>query len=173
MVQRFFSVSHTLLNQKFRTGDVYFMNKLVRNLKRGDIFYIVGDPDNPPVGAEIWSDRAGLVVSSDPINKTSNAIEIVYVSTSQTKRLSPTHIPVTSGNKKAIAICEQVHTVDISRLTDYFGTATEEEMKDVDAGIMFGLGINRGTNPQGIFRKWENYMRKYHLPTTIDSYSAN
>jgi len=74
---------------------------------------------------------------------------------------------VTSGNKKAIALCEQVHTVDKSRLTDYFGHATDDEMQDVDAGILFGLGINHGRNPQGIFRKWENYIRKYKLPTTF------
>lgn len=137
------------------------------SIKRGDIFYIVGDPENPPIGSEIWSDRAGLIVSNDAICKSSNALEIVYVSTSKNKRLSPSHIEVTSGNKKAIALCEQVHTVDKSRLTDYFGHATDEEMNDVDAGILFGLGINHGRNPQGIFRKWENYIRKYKLPTTF------
>lgn len=138
-----------------------------KSIKRGDIFYIIGDPENPPIGAEIWSDRAGLIVSNDAICKSSDALEIVYVSTSQHKRLSPSHIRVTSGNKKAIALCEQVHTVDKSRLTDYFGHATDEEMQDVDAGILFGLGINRGCNPQGIFRKWENYIRKYKPPTTF------
>lgn len=138
-----------------------------KTIKRGDIFYIIGDPENPPVGAEIWSDRAGIIVSNDTICKTSHAVEIVYISTSTTKRLSPTHIPVTSGNKQAIAICEQVHTVDVSRLTDYFGHITDEEMIDVENGILFGHGINRGRNPQGIFRKWENYIRTYHLPTTM------
>lgn len=140
-----------------------------RNIKRGDIFYIIGDPENPPIGSEIWSDRAALVVSNDGLNKTSGALEVVYVSTSETKRLSPTHIPVTSGNKTALAICEQIHTIDISRFTDYFGTATEEEMKDIDGALCFSLGINRGTNPQGIFRKWENYMRTYHLPATVET----
>lgn len=139
------------------------------NIKRGDIFYIIGDPENPPIGAEIWSDRAGIVISNDTICKTSNAIQIVYISTSQTKRLSPTHIPIISGNKKAIAICEQVHTVDISRITDQFGHITDEEMENVENGILFGQGINRGRNPQGIFRKWENYIRTYHLPTTANT----
>ncbi len=138
-----------------------------KSIKRGDIFYIVGDPENPPIGSEIWSDRAGIIVSNDAICKSSNALEIVYVSTSKNKKLSPSHIEVTSGNKKAIALCEQVHTVDKSRLTDYFGHATDEEMDDVDAAILFGLGINHGRNPQGIFRKWENYIRKYKLPTTF------
>ena len=140
-----------------------------KNIKRGDIFYVISDPDNPPIGAEIWSDRAGIIISNDTICRTSNAVEIVYISTSTRKQLSPTHVQIKSGKKDAIAICEQVHTVDISRLTDLFGHITDDEMENVENGILFGQGINRGKNPQGIFRKWENYIRKYHLPTTADT----
>lgn len=140
-------------------------NSNKRQIHRGDIFYIIGDPNNPPIGSEIWSDRAGLIVSNDGINKTSNAVEIVYLSTSKSKRLSPSHIPVQSGNKTALAICEQIHTVDISRLTDYMGHVSDEEMENVDAGCLFGLQINHGRNPQGIFRKWENYLRTYDVLT--------
>ena len=132
-----------------------------RNIKRGDIFYVTEDPEHPPIGAEIWPDRAGLIVSADVFNRTSHAVMIVYLSTSEKKKPCPTHIPVTSGNRTAIAQCEQIHTVDISRLTDYFGSVTAEEMDEVEAGMLFGLQINRGKNPQGIFRKYQRQLDKY------------
>lgn len=140
-------------------------NNIKNRISRGDIFYIDGDPNNPPIGAEMWSDRAGLIVSNNGINNHSDAVQIVYLSTSKKKHLSPTHVSVTSGNKTAIAICEQIHTVDKSRLKDYFGSATESEMKEIDEALLFGLQINTGRNPQGIFRKWENYLRKYKILT--------
>ena len=87
----------------------------------GEIYYIVNDPLQPSIGTELWSNRCGIIVSNNTNNKNSGFVEIVYLSTSTHKRLSPTHIPVISGTKKAIAICEQVHTVDNSRLKTYIG----------------------------------------------------
>ena len=129
----------------------------------GEIYYIVNDPLQPSIGTEIWSNRCGIVVSNNTSNKNSGFVEIVYLSTSTHKRLSPTHIPIISGTKKAIAICEQVHTVDNSRLKTYIGTITEKEMADIHPAILFGLGINKGLSPQGIFKKWEEYIKTYHL----------
>lgn len=134
-----------------------------QKIRRGDIFYIIGDPDQPPVGSEIWSDRAGLIVSNNGTNMASDAVEIVYLSTSENKRISPSHIHVTSGNKKALALCEQIHTVDKSRLTDLIGRATDEEMENITDALLFSLQINTGRNPQGLFHKWENYVRKYNI----------
>lgn len=134
-----------------------------RKLQRGDIFYIIDDPNNPPVGAEIWPDRAGLIVSNNAICGTSNCVKVVYLYTTNRKD-SPTHIKVTSGSKQATAMCEQIHSVDVSRLTSYFGHISDEEMEEIDAALMFSLGINTGTNPQGIFKKWERYVKTYRLP---------
>lgn len=134
---------------------------MAKDIKRGDIFYIVDDPNHTAIGAEIWADRPGLIVSNNVLNKTSNAIQIVYLSTSDRKKPSPTHVPVTSGTKTATALCEQIHTVDVSRLTDYIGTISDDEMNDVDGALLFALQINRGKNPQGIFKKYEKQLLKY------------
>lgn len=132
-------------------------------IQRGDIFYVKDSEKHKPTGYEMWSNRPALIVSNDALNHTSQGVSVVYLSTSPKKRLSPTHVEVTSGNKKAMALCEQVHPVDISRLRNYIGTATDDEMKEVDMALMFHLGINHGTNPQGIFKKWENYLRTYNI----------
>lgn len=128
-------------------------------IHRGDIFYIVGDPSQPPVGAEIWPDRMGLIISNEALNATSKAVEIVYLSTSPRKKPSPTHVCVTSDTKKATAMCEQIHTVDKSRLKDFIGSIPPEEMKDIEEALLFSLQINTGRNPQGIFKKFERQLQ--------------
>ena len=142
-------------------------NKSRKEIHRGDIFYVTDDPSRPSIGAEIWPNRAALVVSNDSINAHSDAIQIVYLSTSDKKRPSPTHIYVTSGKRRAIALCEQIHTVDISRICGKFGHASDSEMDDVSSALMFGLQINHGTSPQGIFKKWERYITTYNLENSI------
>lgn len=126
-----------------------------QTVKRGDIFYVTENPASPPTGAEIWPNRAAVVVSADVFNRTSSAVEVVYLSTSTRKKPCPTHVTVTSSRKKAIAMCEQIHSVDKSRLKDFMGHVSDEEMEDIEGGILFGLQINRGKNPQGIFRKYQ------------------
>lgn len=135
------------------------INTEQRTIRRGDIYYIVDDPNKPSIGSEIWPNRAGIVVSNDWTNESSNAIQIVYLSTSSRKKISPTHVPVMSGNKKAIALCEQIHTVDISRLKGKFGHISDDEMANIEGAIMFLLYIKPGKSPRGRYAKWERYAQ--------------
>ena len=125
---------------------------------RGEIYYILEDPARPESGSETWSNRPGLIVSNDVLNRTSGAVSVVFLSTSPRRRPSPTHAEVTSGTKKAMALCEQIQTVDKSRLDGYIGSATREEMDDVDGAILFALQINKSKRPDGIFRKYQRQL---------------
>lgn len=129
---------------------------------RGEIYYIQSDMDKPPVGSEIWSDRPGLIVSNNVANKNSGVVEIVYLTRSFKKRVSPTHIRVTSGERTAIALCEQIHTVSHSRIKDHIGVITECEQKDIDEALLLNLAIDQKSY-KGMFRKWENYIRENEL----------
>ena len=84
-----------------------------RDIRRGDIFYIKND-DNA-VGFEQKKTRPAIIVSNDANNRASGVVEIVYLTTSQKHRPLPTHIRV-RGYVPSIALCEQVVTVDVSRL---------------------------------------------------------
>lgn len=135
-----------------------------KKISRGDIFYVNGDKNNPPIGDEIWPDRMGLIVSADAINNSSNVVDIVFLTTSPNKRISVTHIPVKSKKKIALAMCEQIHSVDKSRLGDYINSISEEEQKDIDAAITFSMQLTTNVpHLIGMFNKWENYINKYHL----------
>lgn len=142
-------------------------------IRKGDIFYINADPSAPPIGAEIWSNRPGIVVSNDVMNNRSAAVEIVYLSTSRNKRVSPAHVPVISGTKEAIAMCEQIHTVDKSRVGTKIGHITDSEISDIEEALLFSLGINHGKSPAGIFNKWESYIKKMEKEGALGAMCAD
>ena len=104
-------------------------------VERGDI-WIVDLPDS--VGCEQRGTRPAIVVSNDYANEYSPVIEIVFL-TSKNKKPLPTHVVM--DNKYGTAICEQIHSVDKSRLIDYKGKCTDKEMMRVNRALMISLGI--------------------------------
>lgn len=131
-------------------------------VKRGDIYYIKSDDKHPEVGAEIWSERPAIIVSNNATNKLDGAVCIVYMSTSKAKQTSPVHVLITSDNRNTMALCEQIHTVDKSRLMQKLGKITEKEKEKIDKALAMSLGINE-KGYRTVFKKWENYVKNYHL----------
>ena len=134
--------------------------------RRGEIWIVTSDPNNPPVGTEIWSDRPAVVVSNNTINGRSGFAQVVYLSSSARKRTGPTHIPLPSPDDKGqtMALCEQIHTVDHSRLTRKLGRVPSEHMAEIDAALALSLSITRNTHgPLSLFRKWESYLKDYGI----------
>ena len=141
------------------------------NIKRGEVYYINESPQTPSIGHEIWSNRAGIIVSNDVFNARSGVALIVYLNSNRNQTQSPTHVHVKCKGKQVVAMCEQIHTVDITRIDDQMDTLTEDEMNQVEQALMFALQINPTNSPQGIFKKWEKYIHTLSLPVngeTID-----
>lgn len=105
---------------------------------RGDIFYI-RSYDNEQ-GSEQSSGRPAIVVSNNKCNAHSNVIEVVYLTTREKKPL-PTHVSVVC-QRMSTALCEQIHSVSIDRLSDFIRTATDEEMKQIDKALKISLGLD-------------------------------
>ena len=101
---------------------------------KGDIHYIKS-LDNTPIGTEIWSNRPAVIVSNNTTNSTSGFVNVVYLTTSFYKRICPTHITIDSDSKKAIALCEQIHTVDNSRIGPKLGSITYHEQLKIDKAL--------------------------------------
>lgn len=115
------------------------------NIRRGDIFYI---SRTPVIGCEQFSGRPAIVVSCDVNNKTSETVEVVYLTT-RIKANLPTHVAIQSAKFPSTALCEQVTTVSIMRIGDYYGTCTREEMARIDSALATSLGIHIGAGFQG------------------------
>ncbi len=109
-----------------------------RSVFRGEIFYI---KEGAFIGSEQGKARPAIVVSNNKNNENSPTIEVVYLTTSHKKEL-PTHFIVTSAKRPSIALCEQITTVDKSRLENYVGKLDERETEDLNRCMKISLSID-------------------------------
>ncbi len=107
---------------------------------RGEMYYI--HEDYSSVGNEMKAGRPAIIVSNDINNEFSNTVEIIYLTTKPKKEL-PTHTRVRSCSLTSTALCEQITTIDKSRIGDYRGRITEDEMYELECSILVSLGMER------------------------------
>lgn len=113
-----------------------------KNLRRGDIYYI----DKEIVyGSEQQGGRPGIIVSNNVGNVESDIVQVVYITT-QPKNDLPTHVTIHSAKQISTALCEQVWTISQSRVGDYVGRITEDEMVKIDRALAISLGIKKSSN---------------------------
>lgn len=113
-----------------------------KNLRRGDIYYI----DKEIVyGSEQQGGRPGIIVSNNVGNVESDIVQVVYITT-QPKNDLPTHVTIHSAKQISTALCEQVWTISKSRVGDYVGRITEDEMVKIDRALAISLGIKKSSN---------------------------
>ncbi len=114
----------------------------MKQIRRGDIFYI-NNGGKPAVGSEQRRGRPAIVVSNNANNKHSRVVEVVYLTTSQQKHTLPTHVQINGTKIQSTALCEQVHSVSIDLLGNYFGRCANAEMRKVDHALGISLGLIR------------------------------
>lgn len=107
-------------------------------LTRGDIHYIF---ESETSGSEMRAGRPAIIVSNNKCNSHSSVIEIVYLTT-KSKTDLPTHVAIRSASKPSIAVCEQISSVNKSRVGSYIGTCTTAEMDAVNIAIAISLAID-------------------------------
>ena len=105
---------------------------------RGEIYFV---SRGATTGSEQQAGRPAIVVSNEMCNIHSPTVEMVYL-TSQPKTDLPTHVTIRSAQRQSTALCEQIMTIDASRLQDYIATCTAQEMTLIDAALMISLGID-------------------------------
>lgn len=136
-------------------------------ITRGDVYWINPGSMNT-TGTEMWPNRPGIIVSSSIAARTSGCVQVVYLTTSETKRLLPTHVPLkplahSSKNKPTMALCEQIHTVDTIRLSRFLGRITPDELIQVNQAITFSLALRQRPEDKNFFSKWEQYIHRNNL----------
>ena len=108
-------------------------------MKRGEIYYIKSNYSE--TGFEMKGDRPAVIVSNDKNNERSGCLEVVFLTT-KPKRPLPTHVLVREDTARpSTVLCEQITSVDIGRFSDYMGTLTDEEMREVDKALAISLGL--------------------------------
>lgn len=94
-------------------------------MRRGEIYWV--DIPNA-IGHELMKDRPAIIVSCDALNDNSPVVQVVYCSASPKKEL-PEHITIRSTEQISTALCENVYTVDKSRVGRFVGRCTRREME--------------------------------------------
>lgn len=109
----------------------------IKCVKRGEIYYIL---PSPAVGHEQAGKRPAIIISNNLGNIYSPVVEIIFITTKCKKSL-PTHVVIYSSKRKSIALCEQVTTIDKSRILNYIGKVTEDELEKINQAIKISLGM--------------------------------
>lgn len=110
-------------------------------MKRGEIYFIRSNYQEE--GSEQRSNRPAVIVSNNKINKNSEVVEIVYMTT-RPKTDLPTHVFIRSALSPSTLLCEQVCSVSKQRIGEMIGKLTKEEMQELDTALAISLGIDFG-----------------------------
>ena len=122
--------------------------------RRGEIYYIKKG-NTTSTGSETWSNRHAIIVSANHINKFSNVVQVVYITT-QAKSDSPTHVDISTKSVRRIALCEQIVAVDKTRIIEYKGHVSEKQMRQIDKSLAWNLNLSR-------------YMTRKHIDSDADN----
>lgn len=80
-----------------------------------------------------------MIVSNDICNDVSPVVEVIFL-TSRRKNRLPTHVMV-ECELYSTALCEQITSVDKTRLLEYVGRASPTEMEQINEALKISLGI--------------------------------
>ena len=108
--------------------------------KRGDIFYIEGAKNYAGFGRQTTTGRPAIIVSDDLLNKHSDYVEVVYLTT-QDKKSLPTHCEIIC-KQKSTAMCETIYTVNKDRVGDYVKSLTSAEIAALNECLMNSIGLS-------------------------------
>ena len=134
--------------------------------QRGDIYFVRLDNRT---GSEQSGTRPAVILQNDVGNSCSPTL-IVATLTSKTekKAMQPTHcLVVPEGLEPSIVQAEQIFTIDKSRIQNFAGHLTPEEMSRVDDAVKISLALN----PMGNIQKLKPIIRStaaYAPPEVVD-----
>ncbi len=110
------------------------------NGRRGEIFFIK-KYNGHTVGSEQGNGRPYLIVTpNELLHKSPGALCVPL--TTQEKRPLPQHCKIDCLGKVSTVLCEQMRYIDETQFGDYYCTATDEEMAEVEKCLLEAVGIS-------------------------------
>ena len=118
-------------------------NPLPPSLKRGEIWDVNWSPGR---GAEQQGTRPALIIQNDRGNASPSYPLTIVASMSRTERELPLHVRIAPSEENGLTDytdvkCEQVLTIEKSRLIRRRGNITAEELGRVDNALKLSLGL--------------------------------
>ena len=113
----------------------------MKHVKRGDIYFANLDP---VVGSEQGGVRPVLIIQNDLGNHFSPTVIVLPLTSRTGKAPLRTHVPLLPPQggvrKPSIILCEQVRTLEKTRLTARLGALSPEKMALVEQALALAVG---------------------------------
>lgn len=110
-----------------------------QQLVRGGIYYvdrIMADGHEQ----QYKKGRPCIVVSDVTVTDNAYIVSVVPL-TSQNKKFTKTRTSIITSGRKAMALCEQVDTVDCRKVGTFIGVATPDEMAAIKKCLLYHFGL--------------------------------
>jgi mRNA interferase MazF len=110
-------------------------------VRHGEMYF--ADLSDAALGSEQSGCRPVLCVQNDCGNRHSPTTVVAAI-TSKPKKKMPTHIILPAFRRMdipSVVLCEQIRTIDKSRLRTYIGTLDEITMRGIDRAIAVSMGL--------------------------------
>lgn len=109
---------------------------------RGDIYYADMEPH---IGSEQGGTRPVVVLQNDVGNRYAPTLIVATVtSRTEKKKYQPTHVLIahnTAFEKPSVVQLEQIFTIDKSRIQRFLGRITQNEMQEIEKGVVSSLAL--------------------------------
>lgn len=109
---------------------------------RGDIYYADMEPH---IGSEQGGTRPVVVLQNDAGNRYAPTLIVATVtSRTEKKKYQPTHVLIahnTAFEKPSVVQLEQIFTIDKSRIQRFLGRLTQNEMQEIEKGVVSSLAL--------------------------------
>lgn len=109
-------------------------------IHRGDVYYA---NLSPVIGSEQGGIRPVVIVQNDKGNRYSKTVIIAPVSKKMSKPPIPTHVIFSAKRLSHVSmiLCEQLRTIDKSRLLHWICTLDEQTLAQVSEAIRVSLNV--------------------------------
>jgi len=119
------------------------ISQKINTIRRMDIYF--ADLRGNNAGSEQTGIRPVLVIQNDIGNTYSPTIIVANITSSETKAKLPVHVPLkaskTGLRNDSIVLCEQIRTIDKSRLIEKIGTVDKETQREIDLALKKSIGL--------------------------------
>lgn len=109
-------------------------------IKRGDVYFCQGSPD--AVGSEERKTRPVVIVQNDAGNASAPTVIVANMTSNTTRRLYPMQFDVDlPGRPVSRVLCEQIRTVDKTRLLEHIYSLNDAELRRLDECLAVSFGM--------------------------------
>lgn len=112
----------------------------MNTIKRGDVYFCQGSPE--AVGSEERKARPVVIIQNDAGNASSPTVIVALMTTNTTRRRYPMQFDIyLPGRAVSRVQCEQIRTVDKTRLREHVYSLTAAELERLDKCLAVSFGM--------------------------------